>query len=324
MSRSGCRAQGGYTLVRPGEAPAFRIAGDHIRFLLGAAQTGGRYAVAETTVLPGGGPPPHVHHREDELFYVLDGDFAFTLGDRVILGSAGFCRNLPRGIPHTFKNVGSRPGRLLVVATPPGFEAFVRAGGTPVTDRREPVDSYNAPAPPSEEEVARMMAACAQYGIEMRFNHHAAGLSGWHNSDRLLSVMGERVRIKARAADTNGNFSVAEVTTRAGGRVPPHLHRREDEFFYVLEGDYLFQAAGRTITAPAGTFLHVPKGTPHGFHNPGPGPARLLDVHTPAGFERFCEDAAQGECRSVASPHLADPDALTALLARHGMELQPT
>src|SRR4051812_44525360 len=70
-------AAGRATIVPPGQGDSYWVVGDLITFKIGADRTGGGDAFAETTVAPGG-PPPHLHHREDELFYVLDGDFALT------------------------------------------------------------------------------------------------------------------------------------------------------------------------------------------------------------------------------------------------------
>ena len=87
-------------------------------------ETGGALGVIEATLPPGAGPPMHVHAREDELFRVLSGRFGFwCAGDYVELEEGG-CIALPRGVPHRFQNVGETVGRIMVVVTPGGFEAF--------------------------------------------------------------------------------------------------------------------------------------------------------------------------------------------------------
>ena len=86
--------------------------------------TEGEMAVWESVVAPDAGPPLHVHTREDEFFYVLAGIFQFTIADRMIVASPGATMFLPRGIPHTFRNIGNTVGRFLGMATPGGFEAF--------------------------------------------------------------------------------------------------------------------------------------------------------------------------------------------------------
>jgi len=86
--------------------------------------TEGEMAVWESIVPPEAGPPLHIHTREDEFFYVLAGIFRFTVGERSVVGSPGATMFLPRGIPHTFRNIGTTTGRILGMATPGGFEQF--------------------------------------------------------------------------------------------------------------------------------------------------------------------------------------------------------
>ncbi|MDY7094863.1 MAG: cupin domain-containing protein [Acidobacteriota bacterium] len=90
-------------------------------------ETGGQYSVIVSNVPPGGGPPRHVHQHEDELFYVLRGDFEFFSGDTTVRASKGALLSLPRGLPHGFRNVGEEPGVLINTISPGGFEAFFEA-----------------------------------------------------------------------------------------------------------------------------------------------------------------------------------------------------
>lgn len=89
-----------------------------------APATEGEMAVWESIVAPEAGPPLHIHAREDETFYVLSGLFQVWVGDRTVLTAAGATMFLPRGIPHTFRNIGKTDGRILCMATPGGFEEF--------------------------------------------------------------------------------------------------------------------------------------------------------------------------------------------------------
>lgn len=109
--------------------------GEHV-IRMTAADTGGAFGMFEAIVPPAGGPPLHVHEREDEFFRVLSGRFGFwCAGAYVELGEGG-CIALPRGVPHRFQNVGTSEGRIMVVVTPGGFETFFpaverEAPGTP-------------------------------------------------------------------------------------------------------------------------------------------------------------------------------------------------
>ena len=89
--------------------------------------TGGTLSVVESHDLPGGGPPPHIHHREDETFQILEGDYEFMVGGKTILAKPGTTLFAPRGVPHTYRYLGQTPGRLMCVITPSGFEEIGRA-----------------------------------------------------------------------------------------------------------------------------------------------------------------------------------------------------
>jgi len=83
-------------------------------------QTGGAYLLFEVTTRPddGGGPLPHVQHREDEAFYVLEGEYEFLVEGRTIRAGAGSLIYVPKGNLHAHKNVGDKPARMLISQTP--------------------------------------------------------------------------------------------------------------------------------------------------------------------------------------------------------------
>ncbi len=89
-----------------------------------STQTNGEYAVVVTTTPPNGGPPLHVHQREDELFYVMTGTYEFQFGDETVVATEGDMVHLPRYIPHRFRNIGSEPGTTMNMIIPGGFEQF--------------------------------------------------------------------------------------------------------------------------------------------------------------------------------------------------------
>jgi quercetin dioxygenase-like cupin family protein len=87
-------------------------------------ETQGTHSILESVVQPGTGPEPHRHAREDEGFYILEGQYEFRVGDQVIPATAGAYLFAPRGIPHTYRNVGTTPSRHLTIISPGGLEKF--------------------------------------------------------------------------------------------------------------------------------------------------------------------------------------------------------
>lgn len=98
-----------------------------------------------------------------------------------------------------------------------------------------------------------------------------------------------RFTVKAGTAETNGAYSLVEAD--GGVFATPHVHHDREESFYVLDGTIVFLAGEDRVEAGPGTFLLVPRETMHGFR--AEGEARLLVMHSPAGFERFFTEAAE-------------------------------
>ena len=145
--------------MEPGTTVA--IVGDVYTCLAGGAETDGAYLLCEARVLPGGGPPPHVHHREDEAFYVLEGEITFTTEGRAVPAGPGTFLHLPKGRPHTFRNTGETPARMLVWALPAGLEHFFAEVG-------QPLSGPDQPAPPvTPPDIDRLLAAAPRYGPEI-------------------------------------------------------------------------------------------------------------------------------------------------------------
>jgi len=109
------------------------MGGTLITFLADSRDTNGSYCLLEALARPGSEPPPHVHSREDELFYVLEGDLDVFVGEDVFTASAGGCVFLPRLKPHAFI-IRSALLRMLALFTPGGIEEKFRSVSAPVTD----------------------------------------------------------------------------------------------------------------------------------------------------------------------------------------------
>jgi quercetin dioxygenase-like cupin family protein len=144
----------------PGEGEALWFLGALATVKSSAETTGGRVAVIEHLAPRGSGSPLHVHHREDEWFYVLEGELTFWVGGAVTVAPAGSFVFGPRDVPHTFI-VSSDQARFLLVTEPAGFEGFMRAGGVPAARLEIP------PAPTEPPDVEGLTRLAASFGMEI-------------------------------------------------------------------------------------------------------------------------------------------------------------
>ena len=124
---------------------------------------------------------------------------------------------------------------------------------------------------------------------------------------------GDIYRFLVTGAESGGAYFAMEATVPPGGGPPPHIHRYEDETFYVLEGECRLLLADEWITAGAGDFVNVPRGTVHRFQNQGTETMRVILTFTPAGIEKFFEETLQ----RTLDPRGDIPDNLDAVAARY-------
>ena len=138
----------------------------------------------------------------------------------------------------------------------------------------------------------------------------------------LPNPIGGRMVVKVRDEDTGGSFSVHDNVIPAGSPGPlPHLHRDHEETFYVLEGELTVRVGERTITAPVGSFVVIPRGVVHQPSNPTTESTRVLLIFSPSGMEHFFEEAAQERIPLQVVP--TDSDVLEkrdAFAAKYGYE----
>ncbi len=124
-----------------------------------ALTTGGAYGLVESWIAPGFSPPLHVHHREDEAFYVLEGELTMRCGERTFRAGAGAFVFLPRDVPHSFVVEGDTPARMLTLLSPGGGEGVFIDGG------RRPKHDGLPPAEPPDIEALRRVSA--HYGADI-------------------------------------------------------------------------------------------------------------------------------------------------------------
>lgn len=141
--------------------PEQSILGMGYALLIDGKQTGGAFEVMQFVVPPEAGPPPHIHRREDECFYIVNGEFELTLGERTLRARAGDCVHLPREQPHSFRNVCGEQATFLCWVMPANLAGFFEAFARPW-----PADQA-MPAPVEPADVERLMAAAAKYQIDI-------------------------------------------------------------------------------------------------------------------------------------------------------------
>ena len=129
-------------------------------FLATGEDTHGQFALIEAVGRRGNVPPPHIHHREDEIFYILEGEIDFSVSDRTIKGTPGTMIFLPRDVRHSF-TIESEQYRMLILVTPAGFEAWFREFSVPA-----PAMTLPPANEPAYGEVRRMLEAAPRYGLE--------------------------------------------------------------------------------------------------------------------------------------------------------------
>ena len=141
---------------------------------------------------------------------------------------------------------------------------------------------------------------------------------------RTIAVVGDVYRFLATGDETDGKYALFEALVPPGGGPPPHLHRREEEGFYVLEGEITFTINGERVVAGAGTFANMPVGVPHAFKNESDRPARMLISVAPAGLENmffeFGVPLAEGSTHAQ-PPTAEEIQKLLAIAPNYGIEI---
>jgi quercetin dioxygenase-like cupin family protein len=137
---------------------AFWWQGGLYRIEARAEDTGRALGLVDARIYRGFGPPLHVHRREDEAFYVIEGEIRYRQGEEEFVGGPGAWVWGPRNVPHTFK-VTSETARALILVTPGGFEQMFEVGGVPVSESPEP--------PVQEYDPQEAVAISGQFGFEV-------------------------------------------------------------------------------------------------------------------------------------------------------------
>ena len=271
-------------------------------------ETGDLYSVVEVLEPEGARAPLHLHRKEDEAFYVLQGEMTFQIGEQTIKAQPGSFVFGPKDVPHTY-TVDSGPAKLLFLLSPPGFEGFIETISKPAEVPTLPPpgweDTSDEDDTTDEAESESFAVLEARYGCEIvgtpqRHQPGEAQVQEEQMNEREVASrtyglregegearwwLGGLVTVKATGKDTDGRYTLVEVLEPEGEQ-PLHVHHREDEGFWVLEGELTFEVGDETIKASPGSFVFGPKDVPHRYTVES-GPARMLFLLSPAGFEEF-------------------------------------
>ena len=134
--------------------------------------------------------------------------------------------------------------------------------------------------------------------------------------------LGTLVIMKATGQQTGGAFGLIDNLMPGGFASPYHMHRNEDESFYVVEGEMTFYVGEERVKAEPGAFVYGPRGVPHGFEVNGTAPARILLQNYPAGFERFPVEVGEpAEELTIPPAEPPDMERLMAIAAKYDIEI---
>jgi quercetin dioxygenase-like cupin family protein len=209
------------------------------------------------------GAARHIHHAHVDSFYILEGQLTFlTAGDSLHAAAGEYCF-VPPGVTHGFDHDVDNEVRYLNLHTPGrGFIESLRARRNPETYDQTRYDSWN---PPDDAPLGAVVVGDGE---------------------------GDRLESDTRVATIKvgrEELAFVEFELQPGFRGPgAHIHKRHADSFYVVSGEPQFRAGNETVRGEPGLFVSAPPGVVHSFSNPGPSPARLVNVHAPScGFHEY-------------------------------------
>lgn len=311
------------TLERPivrnlGHEPGYWFQSNRFTFLANSEDTENEYGMAHALVDRLGGPPPHIHDREDEIFYILRGKAKILVADEEFEISAGDIMYLPRGLAHVPIPL-TDDLEALVIVTPSDFLGYFRRFGSRA---KYPGKPEVEDAPPAD--IAEMLRVGGEFGVT--YLPPGAAVSSWpvphihakpkhvvkgHGEE--LKVMGSKVTVKLDGQDTQNLISIFEIEDPAGTTAPRHIHHFDSEAIFVLEGAYEIEIDGRTHRALPGTFIYIPRGATRRYRNYAAAPAKMLVLTAKSGHEAFF--------RQINEMSVMDSEKLAIISRRNGLEL---
>lgn len=151
------------TIIPPGKGFTYLVLGDLYTVMATGKETNGAYGMLEAMMQPGSAIPSHTHDSE-EAHYVLEGEMEYQIDEQIIIATPGTFLHFPRGQSHSFKNIGSKPAKILVWVTPAGAEQFFVEAGEPVLEVGSEEEKRSLLRPPTPSEIEKTVAiACSKY-----------------------------------------------------------------------------------------------------------------------------------------------------------------
>jgi quercetin dioxygenase-like cupin family protein len=295
--------------------------GKPLRILAETQHTAGHYAIQQAIVPKGSGPVTGHRHWFGESFYLLSGSAEFTAGNCITNLCAGDFIHIAGGTAHRF--VTHEETELLTLVAPAGFDVFQRRVLRELSMHSQPV------GPAEFLKVGEKLGT--QFGIDL---HPPA--EAWtcepniqvvraHEGPRVAAV-GDIYRFLAESEHTGGDYAIWHGLIGPQGGPPPHIHRREEEGFYVLKGELTFYSQGQSFVGGPGTFVNLPRDVDHYFRNLKDEPAEVLVMVAPAGLEKMFRNTGKPIGPEVTLPIPPQPDELARLksfVADYGISLLP-
>ncbi|HET8851474.1 MAG TPA: dimethylsulfonioproprionate lyase family protein [Ktedonobacteraceae bacterium] len=141
------------------------------------------------------------------------------------------------------------------------------------------------------------------------------------NEGQAVWFLNSRLTLKATGESTGGTLSLIEALVAPETAVPWHVHHRDDEMFYILDGSFLFKCGDELFERGPGSFVFLPRGIPHSLKNVGQTVAKVLTLSAPAGLHQYFVDDGTPALEEGLPPQPVDPQQGDALAAKYGMEI---
>ena len=217
----------------------------------------------------------HMHREHDETFIVLDGKFEVTVGNQSLVGSPGMVIFVPRSTPHAFKVAES--ARVLFMYSPAGYEDLAREQLAMTEEQKNDPETMAG---------FRMKYDIIQLDtVDQYEGMNSEGIILGITEGRRVDIpgTGEIAYFKVLGKDSGGAFTLVDDYYLPGGKVGRHLHREHEETFYIADGELKATIGDmEPFIAKAGTLIHVPRGTYHGFD--AAVPVKVHMIYAPGGL----------------------------------------